>query len=63
MNKKLFVSATALTAVAVAGVVYYRHQLLEELDKRLHPRFQDPEMTKREVRDLNRFEDALKEDN
>jgi hypothetical protein len=36
MNKKLFMSATALTAVAVAGVVYYRHEILEQLDKLRH---------------------------
>ena len=43
MNKKLFIGATALTAVAVAGYIRYRHVALEQLDSWLHPRVQDPE--------------------
>jgi hypothetical protein len=42
VNKKLFMSATALTAVAVAGVVYYRHEILEQLDKLRHHGAQEP---------------------
>lgn len=33
MNKKLFIGATAVTAVVVAGVVYYRHVVLRQVDK------------------------------
>lgn len=43
MNKKLFVSATALTVVTVAGLVYYRHQILAKVDQLLHTRVQGPE--------------------
>ena len=42
MNKKLFMSATAVTVVTVAGLVYYRHQVLRQLDKWLHPEVQGP---------------------
>jgi hypothetical protein len=35
MNKK-FIGATAVTVVTVAGLVYYRHILLKDLDQRLY---------------------------
>lgn len=43
MNKKLFMSATALTAITVAGLVYYRHEILAKVDRLLHTRVQEPE--------------------
>lgn len=39
MNKKAFASATAIAVVAgaVAGAVYYRHQVVKALDELLQP--------------------------
>lgn len=44
MNKKAFASATAIAVVAgaVAGAVYYRHQVVKALDELLHTRVQGP---------------------
>lgn len=33
MNKKIFIGATLVTVTAVGGLVYYRHRLLEQVDK------------------------------
>lgn len=32
MNKK-FISATAVTVIVIGGVIYYRHVLLEKLER------------------------------
>ena len=46
MNKKnVFIGVTAVTVVAAAGVVYYRHVLLSRLDKRLQALEEDPELS------------------
>ena len=33
MNKRAFIGATLVTATVVAGAVYYRHKILEQVDK------------------------------
>jgi len=33
MNKKTFIGATLITATMVGGVVYFRHKILEQVDK------------------------------
>lgn len=45
MNKKAFIGATLITATVVGGVVYFRHKILEQVDKWLdtEPMEHDPE--------------------
>lgn len=43
MNKTAFIGATAIVVVATVAGYRYRHIALEQLDKWLHPRVQDPE--------------------
>lgn len=33
MNKKVFIGATLITATVVGGVVYFRHEILKQVDK------------------------------
>jgi uncharacterized protein YxeA len=33
MNKKTFIGVTLITATVVGGVVYFRHKILEQVDK------------------------------
>lgn len=33
MNKKVFIGATLVTATVVGGVVYFRHEILKQVDK------------------------------
>lgn len=74
MNKKLFIGATALTTVAVAGAVYYRHVIVDKLLERLYPQGQEPQEAGRGAEalrqlyntmtdeDARQFEEALKQE-
>ena len=41
MNKKAFIGATLITATVVGGVVYFRHKILEQVDKWLEDEGKD----------------------
>lgn len=52
MNKRVFIGATLVTATVVGGVVYYRHKILEQLDKWLDDEHQPADVW-REAMDLS----------
>ena len=65
MNKKAFIGATLITATAVGTAVYFRHKILEQVDKWLDDG-NEPIPVWREARDLSpeeaaEFEEALKD--
>ena len=60
MNKRLFIGATALTAVTVAGVVYYRHVILDKLSRVLYPQ-ESMEKEAQQFKDLNEQDDLSPE--
>lgn len=65
MNKKAFIGATLVTATVVGGAVYFRHKILEQVDKWLDDGG-EPVRVWREARDLSpeeaaEFEAALKD--
>ena len=57
MNKKAFIGATLVTATVVGGVVYYRHKIMERLDKWLD----DEDMSQDQETALAVWEQAIRE--
>jgi hypothetical protein len=65
MNKKAFIGATLVTATVVGTAVYFRHKILEQVDKWLDDG-NEPTRVWREAQDLTaeevaEFEAALKD--
>lgn len=52
MNKKAFIGVTLITATVVGGVVYFRHKILEQIDKFLDSDLPEPVDLSREERRL-----------
>lgn len=67
MNKKAFIGATLVTATVVGGLVYYRHQILAQIDRLLDPECEHqvpdifPEARGMTGEEAAAFEEALKQ--
>lgn len=59
MNKKAFIGATLVTATVVGGVVYFRHKILEQVDKWLDNGEQVNRMLNMEERPADILPEAL----